>query len=301
MQIFITGGTGFVGGHLVKKLLAGDHRLTVLSRSARQSSTPGLTYIQGDSTKAGEWQKTAAGHDAVINLAGASIFRLWTEKNKRLIRESRIRTTANISAALAGDSSRTSVLISTSAVGYYGDRGDEVLDEEAKPGHDFLARLAVDWEKEAQKCASADVRVVCCRFGIILGPDGGALEKMMPPFKLGLGCPLGPGDQWFSWIHVDDLVSIISSLLNRQELSGPVNCMAPKPVTNRELTRELARALRRPVFLPAVPTFLLRMLLGKNAQMVLDSQRVMPRVLLNHGFNFTYPNLQAALRQIINN
>lgn len=299
MHIFITGGTGFIGGHLRKNLLSAGHRLTILTRSAGQSSLPGVAYLQGDPREPGPWQEIAAGHEAIINLAGASIFRPWTERNKHLVRDSRIRTTANIVAALASGSSSVSVLISASAIGYYGDRGDEELTETASPGNDFLARLAADWEQEAQKCASSGVRVVRCRFGIVLGPDGGALAKMKPAFSLGLGCPLGSGDQWFSWIHIRDLISILSFVLNHRELSGAVNCTAPGPVTNRQLTDELASALHRPAFLPPVPSFLLRTILGEGAQVVLDSQRVVPRVLQDQGFPFSFPELRSALRDIM--
>jgi uncharacterized protein (TIGR01777 family) len=300
MHIFITGGTGFIGGHLVKSLLRAGHRLTILTRSARQSSLAGVAFLQDDPRQPGPWQEIAAGHDAVINLAGASPFRPWTEKNKHLIRDSRIRATAHIAEALAGGRSGVSVLISASAIGYYGDRGDEELVEPAPPGNDFLARLAADWEQEAEKCSSAGVRVVRCRFGIVFGPDGGALAKMKPIFKLGLGCPLGSGKQWFSWVHIQDLMNILSFLLDNRELSGAVNCTAPKPVTNRELTRELAGALRRPAFLPPVPSFLLKTVLGEGSQIVLDSQRVIPRVLLDHGFTFTFPDLRSALTEIMN-
>jgi uncharacterized protein (TIGR01777 family) len=298
MQIFITGGTGFIGSHLVERLLADGHCLTMLSRFARQSSRPELSYVQGDPRQPGRWQDVAASHQAVINLAGASVFRPWTEKNKRIIRESRIQTTVNIAAALSRENSTASVLINASAVGYYGDRGDQELDEQAPPGKDFLARVAADWEEAARQCAG--VRVVCCRFGIVMGPDGGALEKMIPVFKLGLGSPLGPGDQWFSWVHVHDLVSILSFILNTPEISGPVNCTAPNPVTNRQLTKSLAGALHRPAFLPAVPSLLLKTVMGESSRLLLDSQKVVPGVLLDRGFTYTYPDIRSALEQIIN-
>lgn len=299
MQIFITGGTGFIGTHLVKSLLDAGHRLTVLSRSARESSLPGLAYFQGDPVQPGEWQTIAAGHDAVINLAGASLFRPWTEKNRRRFRESRIRTTANIAEAFARRESAASVLISASAIGYYGNRGDEELDEHSPPGVDFLARLAGEWEEQAEKCSAAGARVVRCRFGVVLGPDGGALAKMIPVFKLGLGSPLGPGDQWFSWIHIHDLTAILSFLLSSNEISGAVNCTAPNPVTNREMTRALAAAVHRPALLPAVPACLIRTVLGDSSQLLLNSQKVMPRVLRERGFVHSFPDIQSALGQIL--
>ena len=300
MHIFLTGGTGFIGSHLVQRLLSADHCLTIITRSTRQSSRPGLTYLQGDPRKPGKWQEVLAEHDAVINLAGASLFRPWTEKNKRLIRDSRLATTAAITEALSREKSAATVLINASAIGYYGDRGDIELDEQADSGNDFLADLSVDWEREAEKNAAFDIRVVRCRFGIVLGPGGGALAKMLPVFKWGLGSPLGSGNQWFSWIHLHDLISIILFLLERRELSGPVNCTAPNPVTNKELTRTLAAALHRPAFLPAIPSFVLKAAMGESSRMLLASQKVMPRRLLEHGFNFTYANLESALEQIIN-
>jgi len=300
MQIFITGGTGFIGGHLVETLLASGHRITILSRRFRASSRSGLAYFEGNPQNKGPWQEIAAEHDAVINLAGANLFRQWTEKNKELIRESRIRTTAHIAQALSRKRNGTSVLISASAVGYYGDRQDEVVDEQSLPGDDFLARVAVDWEKEAEKSSAYGVRVVRCRFGVVLGRDGGALAKMIPAFKLGLGSPLGPGSQWFSWIHIDDLVGIISLALQDGGLQGAVNCTAPNPVTNRVLTKSLAAALHRPAFLPAVPAIVLKAVLGESSQMVLDSQRVVPRVMMDRGFTFAFPDIQSALENIVN-
>lgn len=299
MQIFMTGGTGFIGGHLVDSFLSDGHSVTVLTRRAKSSSRTGLVYFEGDPQNKGPWQEVVADHDAVVNLAGANLFRPWTEKNKELIRESRVKTTANIAQALSRKKNGTSVLISASAVGYYGDRNDEELDEHSQPGNDFLAGVAVDWEKEAEKSEAHGVRVVRCRFGVVFGPDGGALAKMMLPFKLGLGSPLGPGTQWFSWIHIDDLVRIISFLMDNETIRGPVNCTAPNPVTNRELTKALARALHRPAFLPAVPAIVLKAVLGENARMVLDSQRVLPKILRDQGFTFDFPELYPALQDIV--
>jgi len=300
MQIFITGGTGFIGNHLVNHLLQAGHQLTVLSRSAGKSSRAGLTSLKGDPVQPGGWQDIAAGHDAVINLAGASLFRPWTKQNKRLIRESRTLTTANIADALSREGTSTSVLLSASAIGYYGDRGNDELDEREPPGTDFLARIAADWEKEAEKCDSHGIRVVCCRFGVVLGPDGGAIPKMLTAFKLGLGSPLGSGEQWFSWIHIDDLINILSLLLGNKELSGAVNCTAPHPVTNSHFTKALAGALHRPSFLPGVPSFIIRTALGDISQIVLASQKAVPRVLQDHGYTWSFPDIESALKDIMN-
>lgn len=299
MQIFITGGTGFIGSHLVERLLAEGHCLTVLTRSASESAREELAYLEGDPRQPGEWQKVAAAHDAVINLAGASIFQPWTEKNKQVIRDSRILTTRHIAEALLESTNGCKLLINASAVGYYGDRGDEELDEQEPPGNDFLARIAVDWEKEAERCSAGGVRVVLCRFGVVLGEDGGALAKMVPAFKLGLASPLGPGEQWFPWVHINDLVSILIFALNNRDLSGPVNCVAPQPVTNRQMTRALAKALHRPAFLPAVPAFLLKTVLGESAELVLNSHKVVPRKLQEHNYDFAYQDIQTAFRELV--
>lgn len=299
MKIFLSGGTGFIGSHLTKKLLEEKHSLTVLSRSNRRSHQPGMTFLQGDPTRSGPWQEAVARHDAVINLAGASIFRRWSEGNKKRIRESRLLTTANICEAAAGERSLVKVLINASAVGYYGARGDETLDEESGPGEGFLAEVCRGWERETQRCSARGVRVVRCRFGIVLGPDGGALSMMTPIFTLGLGSPLGTGNQWFSWIHLDDLIHVFRFILANETIDGPVNCTSPNPVTNREFTKALARALHRPAFLPAAPSFLLKMVLGEFSSVLLTGQKVMPRVLQQQGYIFGYPEVDTALRQIM--
>jgi uncharacterized protein (TIGR01777 family) len=240
-----------------------------------------------------------AEHDGVINLAGASIFCRWTRANKRALRESRIETTRNLVQGLSGRKGRETVLLSASGAGYYGFREEEGIGEDAPGGQDFLAVLSQEWETEAQKAAENGARVVLCRLGVVLGRNGGALKKMAPAFRAGLGSALGHGSQWFSWIHEKDLADIFLFLLNRKDASGPVNCTAPRPVRNRELTKGLGQALRRPTFLPSVPGPLLKMALGEFAQVFLQGQCAIPAQLLALGFDFRFPTLDQALADLL--
>jgi uncharacterized protein (TIGR01777 family) len=301
MKVFITGGTGFVGNSVVRSLLGQDHEVTLLTRSVHreQPHPKGLRYLEGDPRTAGRWQETAAEHDAAINLAGASIFCRWTRANKRAIRESRIETTRNLVQALAKRKGKETVLISASGTGYYGFRQEAGIREEASPGDDFLATLSQEWELEAQKAREHGARVILCRLGVVFGRNGGALKKMAPAFRAGLGSPLGKGDQWFSWIHETDLASIFLFLLNGRHATGPINCTAPHPVRNRELTETLGRALRRPTFLPAVPGPLLKLTLGEFAQVFLEGQCAVPARLQEFGFDFRFPTLRQALDDLL--
>jgi uncharacterized protein (TIGR01777 family) len=239
----------------------------------------GLAYCEGNPTKSGPWQEEVSSHDVVINLAGASIFRTWNDKSKEAIRNSRILTTRNLVDAI-GQSPKNITLLSGSAVGYYGFRDEEELDENSSPGHDFLAEVVQAWEAEAKNAEQFGVRVVLCRIGVILGRDGGSLSKMISVFKWGLGSPLGSGKQWFSWISLHDLVMIFLFLLETKTLSGPVNCTSPHPVTNREMTQALGKILHRPAILPPVPAFLLKGVLGEFSDVFVKGQKVLPRKLL---------------------
>jgi len=300
MRIFITGGTGFVGSELTKLLLSKGHDVTVLTRKLIPGQKPSnVSLIEGDPTQPDHWQRHAAAHDAIINLAGASIFCRWTKKNKQRILDSRIKTTTNIVEAIKNIKDRRITLINASAVGYYGFHGNEELDEKTPPGQDFLSNVARQWEEAAMHAEQFGARLVVCRFGIIIGPHGGALSKMLPIFKMGLGSPLGTGNQWFSWISIADLCRIIIFLLEHQEITGALNCTAPQPVTNRELTQILGRTLHRPVFLPPVPASVIRLVLGEFASTILEGQKVLPHKLLAHGFTFTHSILQEALQEII--
>jgi hypothetical protein len=295
MKIFLTGGTGFVGKSLAPALIRGGHEVTILTRSGK-GGAPGVSLVEGDPTQKGGWQAAIKEHDAVINLAGASIFTRWTDESKKLIRESRLLTTRNLVGALEG--ARVRHFFSTSAVGYYGFHKDEALTEESLPGDDFLARLGRDWEKEAREAEKKGCRVVITRFGIVLGEKGGALGQMIPLFRKYLGGPLGSGNQWFSWIHIEDLTAAFLFLLGHPEFSGPVNFTAPNPVRNRELAKTIGKAMGRPSFLP-VPGFMLKLALGEFGSILLEGQKVIPQKLLKSGFQFRYPEIEQAIEQIL--
>jgi uncharacterized protein len=298
MKIFLTGGTGFVGNGLTNELVQSGHEVTLLTRSLRKfgSKPSAVSLIEGDPTQKGEWQESAGGHEIIINLAGASIFTRWTKERKQILRESRILTTRNIVDALDGGSIKT--FFSTSAIGYYGFHEDEELNEASLPGEDFLAQLALDWEKEALRAQDLGIRVVLTRFGIVLGEDGGALGQMIPMFKKYVGGPLGSGKQWFSWIHLEDLVQAFLFLVDHPEISGPVNFTAPNPVRNKELAAALGKILNRPAFMPA-PGFMLRWVLGEFGSILLKGQKVLPQKLLQSGFRFRYPTIEKALKSIV--
>ncbi len=301
MKVFITGGTGFVGRNLTQRLIQLGHEVTVITRSAERSRTllPGASFVEGNPTRPGPWQESVPKHDVVINLAGRSIFTYWTRKARREIIESRVSITRNVVDALPGAAEGT-LLISVSAVGYYGSSMDDrALDEDSPPGDDFLAEVGKRWEAEAKRAEQFGVRVVACRFGIILGKNGGAIEKMIPAFRYCLGSPLGSGKQWFSWIHLEDILGIMVFLMENNKLAGAVNATAPYPVRNRELTETLAKVLRRPLILPAVPGFLLRTALGEFGNVLLEGQRVMPKRLLDAGYPFRFATLEAALQDLI--
>ena len=297
MKVFIVGGTGFVGVNLAGRLRAQGDEVTVMGQSPARPRglDAAVPIVAGDARFPGDWQGRIAGHDVVVNLAGASIFTRWTATAKKVIRESRILTTRNVVDALPAGAGVT--LVSTSAVGYYGFHGDEELGEDSGPGRDFLARLCVDWEAEARRAAVRGARVVITRFGIVLGPGGGVLGQMAPLFRLGLGGRLGSGKQWFSWIHVEDLFAALLHAAGRGGEGGAYNFSAPAPATNRELTRELARVLHRPAFLPA-PAFAVRLALGEFGNVLLEGQRVIPRRLLAEGFRFANPALAPALEAL---
>jgi uncharacterized protein (TIGR01777 family) len=300
MKVFITGGSGFLGAALTKALLAEGHSVTILSRSSKKRALKlGLAYVDGNPTKSGSWQKEVPRHDVVINLAGASIFRTWNDKNKEAIRSSRILTTHNLVDAM-GMAKKNIKLLSGSAVGYYGFREDEELDENCSAGDDFLAGVVKDWEAEAKRAEEYGARVVLCRIGVILGRDGGALSKMLSVFNWGLGSPLGKGSQWFSWISLHDLVNVFLYLMSKDTISGPVNCTSPHPVTNREMTQALGKALHRPTILPPVPAFAIKGMLGEFSDIFIKGQKVMPRKLLEDGFVFEFPYIEEAFAHLLN-
>jgi len=300
MKILMTGGTGFVGKQLTSRFVQDGNEVTILTRSLKESGqTPkGISYLQGDPTQKGPWQDAIKNHDAVINLAGASIFSRWSEEYKKLIRESRIFTTQNIVEGIPSKADNKFTFFSTSAVGYYGFHGDEELDEESPPGNDFLARMAVEWEGEALKAKDKGARVVIARFGIVLGEKGGALGQMVPLFKKFIGGPIGSGRQWFSWVHIKDLAEAFAFLIKHSEISGPVNVCSPNPLRNKDLAKALGKALRRPSFFPA-PGFMIKLVLGEFGSVILEGQRVLPRQLLKQGFAFQYSDIDQALHNIL--
>jgi hypothetical protein len=298
MNIFITGGLGFVGRHLSKALLEKGHRVTAVGRTPDPQGIdhPAFRYIAADTTLAGAWQAEVPDHEAVVNLAGKSIFTPWTNKAKEEIYDSRILTTRNLVAALP--EGRETILCSTSAVGYYGDRGEDVLTEETLSGDDFLAEVGRDWEAEALAAEKKGARVALPRFGIVLHRDGGAMAKMIPAFRMFVGGPLGSGRQWFPWIHMADLVAALCFLIETPALRGPFNCTAPEPVRNKDLAKTLGRKLHRPACMPA-PALMVKLVLGEFGEVLLGSQRAVPQKLTEAGFTFQYPDLDAALEEIV--
>ena len=299
MKVLMTGGTGFVGTSLSKRLIAEGHSVTVLTHETKEPALKmqGLSYLHGNPTVQGEWQKAVPEHDVMINLAGASIFSRWTKEQKKILHSSRILTTRNLVDALPQDAKHIT-FFSTSAVGYYGFHQDEELIESLPAGTDFLARLACDWESEAMNAQKKGARVVITRFGIVLGKDGGALGQMLPLFKFFLGGPLGSGRQWFSWVHMQDLVEAFIFLLGKKEISGPVNLCSPEPVRNKELGAAIGRILHRPSFMPA-PGFMIKLILGEFGSVLLKGQRVIPKRLLDAGYPFQYAGIDKALKNII--
>lgn len=297
MKIVVAGGSGLIGEPLVQRLLGRGDEVSVLTRnpSKVQVGRP----LQWDGRTQGVWSDAVATADAVVNLAGESISDgRWTEERKRRLFASRLDATGAIVEALHRSPSPRRVLVNASAVGFYGDRADEQLDESSQRGSGFLADLAERWE-EAARAAEAVARLVVLRFGIVLAREGGALQKMLLPFRMGLGGPIGNGQQWFSWIERDDVVRLIEWAIDTQTARGVYNATAPQPVKNRDLARALGRALSRPAFMPA-PAFALKAAFGQMADdALLAGQRVLPRRAEQEGFRFESPALDEALSRIL--
>lgn len=293
MRILITGGTGFIGRALSSRLLAEGHQLTVLSRHPGTVATRlGAEVTAWRSLD--EWPETAT-FDAVINLAGAPIIdAAWTASRRQVLWDSRIRLTETLVAKMQAAIQPPKVLISGSAIGYYGNTGDQVLNEHSPAGQDFGADLCAAWEQAALTAESPETRVCVLRTGLVLHSSGGMLGRMLWPFRLGLGGPIGDGQQWMGWIHLDDETGIIAYLLDRPESRGIYNLTAPVPVTNQEFTQALAAAVRRPAVF-RVPAVLLRWMLGERAELLLGGQKVRPERILAEGYEFVYPELCQAL------
>jgi len=278
MKIALTGASGFIGRALTERLRKAGHVIQPVS--LRGALTP----------------DALAGCDAVVHLAGEPVAQRWTSDARERIRKSRVEGTHALVEAMRARPPQ--VLISASAVGYYGSRGDELLTEASPPADDFLGQVAVAWEREAQAAESLGVRVARLRFGMVLGPGGGALARMLTPFRLGVGGRIGDGGQWMSWIHLDDLTALIAFLLKESTVRGAFNAVSPHPVTNSEFTDALARAVHRPAFLP-VPVFALKLMFGDMASIILASQRAIPDAAIRAGFTFEYPDIFGSLAQIL--
>lgn len=303
MNVLIFGGTGFVGSNLTNELLENGYQVYIVTRNPQKTANRlgnRIQVIEWDNFSSLSSSYNLDQIDAVINLAGESIGnRRWTNSVKEEIIASRIRTTGTIVAAINNGTIQPKVLINASAVGYYGPREDEEITESEEVGQDFLAHVCRDWENEAYKAQSDLTRVVTIRIGVVLGSEG-ALEKMALPFKFYIGGPLGNGSQWLSWIHVQDLISMIRFIIEHQELAGPINAVAPNPVRMRDFSKILGKVLNRPSWLP-VPEFLLKIALGQMSEMLLNGQRAVPEKILSTDFTYRFPKLKEALENALGN
>lgn len=305
MKVVVTGATGFVGSRLVERLNAEGHSAIVLTRDATKaeqifpdSADPNLEIVVYDPTRSGSWQEKISGCDGVVNLAGEAIAEArWTPERKQSLVNSRKITTQKLVEAIAHANPKPSVLVSASAIGFYGTSETATFDETSAAGSDFLAEVCQSWEAEANKVKESGVRLVILRTGIVLGM-GGALGKMLTPFKMFAGGPIGSGNQWFSWIHRDDLVNLILRALTRSQMEGVFNATAPKPVRMAEMTTTLGQVMNRPSWLP-VPSFALEAMLGDGAKVVLEGQEVLPKHTLADGFEYQYPTIKMALEEIL--
>lgn len=305
MKVAITGATGFVGSRLVERLSATGHQVLVFSRNSDKaqrvfpkSAYPQLEIVSYTPTQPGSWQDAIAGCDGVVNLAGAALAdERWTPERKQEIINSRVKLTENIVSAIVNANPKPTVLVNASAVGYYGTSETATFDETSPSGEDFLAEVCQRWEAAANKVKDSETRLVIIRIGIVMGM-GGALEKMLTPFKLFAGGPLGDGNQWFSWVHRDDLVNLIIHSLTHPEIEGVFNGTAPNPVRMKEFCQSLGQVINRPSWLP-VPAFALEAILGDAAKLVLEGQQVLPKKTQQTGFEYKYPQLEPALREIL--
>ena len=297
MNILITGGTGFIGSALVKRLIEEGHGVTVLSRSPDN-----VKILCGQGVKAlGSLSQLKAEeyYEVIVNLAGAPIVDArWSEVRKQIIRESRIGLTKELIACIANMAVKPKLLISGSAIGYYGDQGDALITEQSRPYKDFSQELCADWEATAKQAEQLGVRVCLIRTGLVIAHDGGFLQRLLLPFRIGLGGALGDGRQWMSWIHRQDWINIAMTMMIDATMQGPYNATAPNPVTNSEFTQLLAQTLNRPALLPA-PAWMLKILLGERSELVLGSQRVIPERLLAQNFKFQYDDLATALSEAL--
>lgn len=297
MRILITGATGFIGRAVTDRLIGEKNEVTVLSRRPFEAQRlfPKAKLQAWDFSSPLSLPKVSV----IIHLAGESIFgKRWTHRQKAIILKSRVESTRLIVNAIKKVREKPKVLLCASAIGYYGDRGDEELDEDSPGSRDFLADVCEQWERAAGEAEILGLRVVSTRIGMVLGKSGGALQKMLPPFKMGLGGPIGSGKQWMSWVHLDDLVGLILHAMHSPEIRDSLNVTAPHPCTNAEFARTLGKILRRPALLPT-PVGALRLTMGEVVSVITSSQKVLPKVALKTGYMFRYPRLEKALRCIL--
>ncbi|MGQ0695976.1 MAG: TIGR01777 family oxidoreductase [Nitrospiraceae bacterium] len=301
MKVVVSGGSGFIGQALCRSLVRQGMSVTILSRNPLQAKLRqdhAVKVVGWDGMTTGSWEAELASATAVINLAGEPIAGgRWTQKRKQLIVDSRVKATRLLAQAISRLTNKPRVLINASGIGYYGTSQDIRFDERNGPGSDFFADLCAAWEEAALTAQPAGVRVVCLRIGMVLEKDGGALAKMVPPFRAFVGGPIAPGTQWVSWIHRADLIGLIEWSLEHEQVVGPVNAAAPGAVNMKDFCRTLGKALHRPSWLP-VPAFALRLAFGELASFMTTGQRVVPRVALEGGYQFRYPQLDSALRAI---
>ena len=302
MRLGITGATGLIGNALCSALNPSQHQIVVLSRSPEKARLqfPSAQCLGWDATSAQTPQPALEGLDAVVHLAGESIASgRWNSRRKKAIRESRVAGTRNLVDLLAQLKDPPEVLVSASAIGYYGPRGDEPLGEDEPPAEDFLGQVCQHWENAAERAAESGIRVVLLRTGLVLSNRGGALPQIIPPFKMFVGGPLASGRQWMSWIHIRDQIGAIQHVLSNREVQGPVNLTAPGPVTNQEFSKTLADVLKRPSII-RVPGFVLRLLFAEMAEaLLLSGQRVLPRTLQQSGYDFQFPELRGAFENLL--
>jgi len=299
-RVALTGATGLIGPQLLEALRAGGAEVTVLTRDPKRAREQlgEVEAVHWDLMSEAAPREALAGRDAVVHLAGEPVAQRWSAKVKQAIHQSRVVGTRNLLEGIRAADPRPGFLLSSSAIGYYGAHGEEPLDEDAPPGGDFLARVCVDWEAEAARAGELGLRVAHVRTGVVLDRSGGALAKMLPPFRLGVGGPVAGGRQYISWIHTEDLVGIMASSLEDERWSGPINATAPEPVRNRDFSRVLGRVLKRPSLLP-VPRLALALLYGEMAEIVTTGARVVPAKSLVLGYQFRHPQLEAALRSAL--
>lgn len=306
MRVFLTGGTGLVGREIIWSLCERGDSAVVLTRSKERGADKfknfprheAIELVQGDPAKAGKWQASVDGCDAVINLAGEPVFgKRWSESQKQKLFDSRVNTTNHLVDAMGSAAQRPQVLASASAIGYYGNTGEQEIDEDSPAADDFLAKICVAWEASAKAAAAHDARVALVRIGVVLDEFDGALATLKTPFKLGVGGPIGRGQMWMSWVHVADVAGAFLYAIDNPQVTGALNAVSPQPVRNKEFSKALASALHRPCLFP-VPPFMLKLMYGESAEIITASQKVFPRKLEEWGYTFQHPEVNGALESI---